>query len=144
MLRPPLPQYEPKLTDHNETIVHHILLYACGNASALPQGISDCYGADPAFSLCSKVIAGWAVGGPVSPPMRETGGEGGGAAGPRKAGRWGAGEGGLGRGLSGCPTSLHPTGLPVPRRCGIVHRDALGPPVDPAGDSLQQFPQPSR
>lgn len=78
MLRPPLPQYEPKLTDHNETIVHHILLYACGNASALPQGISDCYGADPAFSLCSKVIAGWAVGGPVSPPMRETGGEGGG------------------------------------------------------------------
>lgn len=77
MLRPPLPQYEPKLTDHNETIVHHILLYACGNASALPQGISDCYGADPAFSLCSKVIAGWAVGGPVSPRMRETGGGGG-------------------------------------------------------------------
>ncbi|XP_002721886.2 putative DBH-like monooxygenase protein 2 isoform X1 [Oryctolagus cuniculus] len=56
-------KFEPKLAPHNETMVHHILLYACGNASVLPTGISDCYGADPAFSLCSQVIAGWAVGG---------------------------------------------------------------------------------
>ncbi|XP_077020640.1 DBH-like monooxygenase protein 2 [Tamandua tetradactyla] len=56
-------KFEPKLMDHNETMVHHILVYACGNASALPTGISDCYGADPAFSLCSQVIVGWAVGG---------------------------------------------------------------------------------
>ncbi|OWK06258.1 hypothetical protein Celaphus_00012329 [Cervus elaphus hippelaphus] len=55
--------FEPKLVQHSETIVHHILVYACGNASALPTGISDCYGADPAFSLCSQVIVGWAVGG---------------------------------------------------------------------------------
>uniref|UniRef100_G1SD71 DOMON domain-containing protein n=1 Tax=Oryctolagus cuniculus TaxID=9986 RepID=G1SD71_RABIT len=60
-------KFEPKLAPHNETMVHHILLYACGNASVLPTGISDCYGADPAFSLCSQVIAGWAVGGTVSP-----------------------------------------------------------------------------
>ncbi|EPQ13200.1 DBH-like monooxygenase protein 2 [Myotis brandtii] len=56
-------KFEPKLVYHNETMVHHILVYACGNASALPTGISDCYGADPAFSLCSQVIVGWAVGG---------------------------------------------------------------------------------
>ncbi|XP_075413534.1 putative DBH-like monooxygenase protein 2 [Tenrec ecaudatus] len=56
-------KFEPKLTYHNETMVHHILVYACGNASTLPTGISDCYGADPAFSLCSQVIVGWAVGG---------------------------------------------------------------------------------
>ncbi|XP_020934851.1 DBH-like monooxygenase protein 2 [Sus scrofa] len=56
-------KFEPKLEPHNETMVHHILVYACGNASALPTGISDCYGADPAFSLCSQVIVGWAVGG---------------------------------------------------------------------------------
>lgn len=47
-------------------MVHHILVYACGNASALPTGVSDCYGADPAFSLCSQVVVGWAVGGTVS------------------------------------------------------------------------------
>uniref|UniRef100_A0A8C4LNH7 DOMON domain-containing protein n=1 Tax=Equus asinus TaxID=9793 RepID=A0A8C4LNH7_EQUAS len=56
-------KFEPKLVHHNETMVHHILVYACGNASTLPTGISDCYGADPAFSLCSQVIVGWAVGG---------------------------------------------------------------------------------
>uniref|UniRef100_A0A8D1T9X8 DOMON domain-containing protein n=1 Tax=Sus scrofa TaxID=9823 RepID=A0A8D1T9X8_PIG len=56
-------KFEPKLEPHNETMVHHILVYACGNASTLPTGISDCYGADPAFSLCSQVIVGWAVGG---------------------------------------------------------------------------------
>uniref|UniRef100_A0A9L0TQY6 Monooxygenase DBH like 2 n=1 Tax=Equus caballus TaxID=9796 RepID=A0A9L0TQY6_HORSE len=56
-------KFEPKLVHHNETMVHHILVYACGNASTLPTGISDCYGADPAFSLCSQVIMGWAVGG---------------------------------------------------------------------------------
>ncbi|XP_036994508.2 putative DBH-like monooxygenase protein 2 [Artibeus jamaicensis] len=56
-------KFEPKLMEHNQTMVHHILLYACGNASALPTGISDCYGADPAFSLCSQVVVGWAVGG---------------------------------------------------------------------------------
>uniref|UniRef100_A0A8C9D4T2 DOMON domain-containing protein n=1 Tax=Panthera leo TaxID=9689 RepID=A0A8C9D4T2_PANLE len=47
-------KFEPKLLKHNETMVHHILVYACGNASVLPTGISDCYGADPAFSLCSQ------------------------------------------------------------------------------------------
>ncbi|CAO2603308.1 DBH-like monooxygenase protein 2 [Lemmus lemmus] len=56
-------KYEPLLVERNETMVHHILVYACGNASVLPTGISECYGADPAFSLCSHVIAGWAVGG---------------------------------------------------------------------------------
>ncbi|XP_028914011.1 putative DBH-like monooxygenase protein 2 [Ornithorhynchus anatinus] len=56
-------KFEPKLTYHNETMVHHILVYACGNASVLPTGISDCYGSDPAFSLCSQVVIGWAIGG---------------------------------------------------------------------------------
>lgn len=73
-LPPSLTQFEPKLLEHNETMVHHILVYACGNASVLPTGISDCYGADPAFSLCSQVIVGWAVGGTVSPVMRDLGG----------------------------------------------------------------------
>ncbi|XP_019605410.2 putative DBH-like monooxygenase protein 2 [Rhinolophus sinicus] len=56
-------KFEPKVVTRNETMVHHIILYACGNASVLPTGISDCYGADPAFSLCSQIIVGWAVGG---------------------------------------------------------------------------------
>ncbi|XP_055979929.1 putative DBH-like monooxygenase protein 2 [Sorex fumeus] len=56
-------KFEPKLVEHDESMVHHILVYACGNASALPTGVSDCYGADPAFSLCSQVVVGWAVGG---------------------------------------------------------------------------------
>lgn len=62
-------QFEPMLVERNETMVHHILVYACGNASVLPTGIGECYGSDPAFSLCSHVIAGWAVGGLVSPEM---------------------------------------------------------------------------
>ncbi|XP_060040769.1 putative DBH-like monooxygenase protein 2, partial [Erinaceus europaeus] len=56
-------KFEPKLVEHNETMVHHILVYACGNASVLPTGVDDCYGANPSFSLCSQVIVGWAVGG---------------------------------------------------------------------------------
>ncbi|XP_010606010.1 putative DBH-like monooxygenase protein 2 [Fukomys damarensis] len=56
-------KFEPKLIDHNESMVHHILVYACGNASTLPTGINECYGFDPAFSLCSQIIVGWAVGG---------------------------------------------------------------------------------
>lgn len=47
-------------------MVHHILVYACGNASVLPSGVSDCYGADPDFALCSQIVVGWAVGGGVS------------------------------------------------------------------------------
>ncbi|XP_021501944.1 DBH-like monooxygenase protein 2 [Meriones unguiculatus] len=56
-------KFEPLLVERNETMVHHILVYACSNASVLPTGIGECYGSDPAFSLCSHVIAGWAVGG---------------------------------------------------------------------------------
>uniref|UniRef100_A0ABM5FCS0 DBH-like monooxygenase protein 2 n=1 Tax=Pogona vitticeps TaxID=103695 RepID=A0ABM5FCS0_9SAUR len=56
-------KFEPQITPRNITLVHHILVYACGNASALPSGVSDCYGADPAFALCSQVVVGWAVGG---------------------------------------------------------------------------------
>ncbi|KAB0404150.1 hypothetical protein E2I00_018882 [Balaenoptera physalus] len=58
-------KFEPKLVHHKETMVHHIVGYACNKASALPKGISDCYGAHPAFSLCSQVIVCWAVGGTV-------------------------------------------------------------------------------
>lgn len=54
------------ITPHNVTLIHHILVYACGNASVLPSGVSDCYGADPDFALCSQVLVGWAVGGGVS------------------------------------------------------------------------------
>nr|XP_008114864.1 PREDICTED: putative DBH-like monooxygenase protein 2 [Anolis carolinensis] len=56
-------KFEPRITPRNETLVHHILVYACGNASVLPTGVSDCYGADPDFALCSQVVVGWAVGG---------------------------------------------------------------------------------
>ncbi|XP_044274850.1 putative DBH-like monooxygenase protein 2 [Varanus komodoensis] len=56
-------KFEPMITPRNITVVHHILVYACGNGSVLPQGISDCYGADPDFALCSQVLVGWAVGG---------------------------------------------------------------------------------
>lgn len=59
-------QFEPVITPHNITLVHHILIYACGNASVLPSGIDDCYGANPDFALCSQVVVGWAVGGEVS------------------------------------------------------------------------------
>ncbi|XP_025932744.1 putative DBH-like monooxygenase protein 2 [Apteryx rowi] len=56
-------KFEPVITPHNITLVHHILVYACGNASVLPSGIDDCYGADPDFALCSQVLVGWALGG---------------------------------------------------------------------------------
>ncbi|XP_066468734.1 putative DBH-like monooxygenase protein 2 [Tiliqua scincoides] len=56
-------KFEPAITPRNQTMVHHILVYACGNASVLPSGVSDCYGADPDFSLCSQIVVGWAVGG---------------------------------------------------------------------------------
>ncbi|CAM9956596.1 unnamed protein product [Bubo scandiacus] len=56
-------KFEPVITPHNITLVHHILVYACGNASVLPNGIDDCYGANPDFALCSQVLVGWAVGG---------------------------------------------------------------------------------
>ncbi|XP_076769591.1 DBH-like monooxygenase protein 2 isoform X3 [Arvicanthis niloticus] len=56
-------KFEPILVERNETMVHHVLVYACGNSSVLPTGIGECYGSDPSFSLCSHVIAGWAVGG---------------------------------------------------------------------------------
>ncbi|XP_028940812.1 putative DBH-like monooxygenase protein 2 [Antrostomus carolinensis] len=56
-------KFEPVITPHNITLVHHILVYACGNASVLPTGIDDCYGANPDFALCSQVFVGWAVGG---------------------------------------------------------------------------------
>uniref|UniRef100_A0A663EFU7 DOMON domain-containing protein n=1 Tax=Aquila chrysaetos chrysaetos TaxID=223781 RepID=A0A663EFU7_AQUCH len=56
-------KFEPVVTPHNITLVHHILVYACGNASVLPGGIDDCYGANPDFALCSQVLVGWAVGG---------------------------------------------------------------------------------
>uniref|UniRef100_A0A8C6ZMR5 Putative DBH-like monooxygenase protein 2 n=1 Tax=Nothoprocta perdicaria TaxID=30464 RepID=A0A8C6ZMR5_NOTPE len=56
-------KFEPVLTPHNTTLVHHILVYACGSDSVLPSGIDDCYGADPDFALCSQVLVGWAVGG---------------------------------------------------------------------------------
>lgn len=59
-------QFEPVITPHNITLVHHILVYACGNASVLPSGVDDCYGANPDFALCSQVLVGWAVGGEVS------------------------------------------------------------------------------
>ncbi|XP_062984506.1 putative DBH-like monooxygenase protein 2 [Elgaria multicarinata webbii] len=56
-------KFEPVITPRNETMVHHILVYACGNASVLPHGVSDCYGGDPDFALCSQILVGWAVGG---------------------------------------------------------------------------------
>ncbi|KAM6420961.1 putative DBH-like monooxygenase protein 2 [Pluvialis apricaria] len=56
-------KFEHIITPHNITLVHHILVYACGNASVLPSGIDDCYGANPDFALCSQVLVGWAVGG---------------------------------------------------------------------------------
>nr|XP_009936782.1 PREDICTED: DBH-like monooxygenase protein 2 [Opisthocomus hoazin] len=56
-------KFEPVITPHNITLVHHILVYACGNASVLPSSIDDCYGPNPDFALCSQVLVGWAVGG---------------------------------------------------------------------------------
>uniref|UniRef100_A0A8C3JZ03 DOMON domain-containing protein n=1 Tax=Calidris pygmaea TaxID=425635 RepID=A0A8C3JZ03_9CHAR len=56
-------KFEPVITPHNISLVHHILVYACGNASVLPTGVDDCYGANPDFALCSQVLVGWAVGG---------------------------------------------------------------------------------
>ncbi|XP_009574381.1 PREDICTED: putative DBH-like monooxygenase protein 2 [Fulmarus glacialis] len=56
-------KFDPVITPHNITLVHHILIYGCGNASVLPSGIDDCYGANPDFSLCSQVLMGWAIGG---------------------------------------------------------------------------------
>uniref|UniRef100_A0A8C6XQF5 DOMON domain-containing protein n=1 Tax=Naja naja TaxID=35670 RepID=A0A8C6XQF5_NAJNA len=66
-------KFEPKITPRNITLVHHIIAYACGNESVLPSGVSDCYGADPDFSLCSQIMAGWAVGGGTYMFPNETG-----------------------------------------------------------------------
>ncbi|KAM9245548.1 LOW QUALITY PROTEIN: DBH-like monooxygenase protein 2 [Leptosomus discolor] len=55
-------KFEPVITPHNITLVHHVLVHACGNASTLPCGIDGCYGANPDFALCSQVLVGWAVG----------------------------------------------------------------------------------
>ncbi|KAM9276353.1 DBH-like monooxygenase protein 2 [Cariama cristata] len=49
-------KFEPVITCHNITLGHHILVYACGNASVLPSGIDDCYGAKPDFALCCQVL----------------------------------------------------------------------------------------
>ncbi|KAM9293366.1 LOW QUALITY PROTEIN: DBH-like monooxygenase protein 2 [Morus bassanus] len=59
-------KFEPVKAPHNITLVHHVLV-ACGNASVLPSGIDDCYGASPDFALCSQVLVGWAVGGEQFP-----------------------------------------------------------------------------
>uniref|UniRef100_A0A8D0GG03 DOMON domain-containing protein n=1 Tax=Sphenodon punctatus TaxID=8508 RepID=A0A8D0GG03_SPHPU len=56
-------KFGPIITPRNISLVHHILVYACGNHSVLPSGVSDCYGADPDFALCSQVLVGWAIGG---------------------------------------------------------------------------------
>uniref|UniRef100_A0A8C5WU91 DOMON domain-containing protein n=1 Tax=Laticauda laticaudata TaxID=8630 RepID=A0A8C5WU91_LATLA len=66
-------KFEPKITPRNITLVHHIIAYACGNESVLPSGVSDCYGADPDFSLCSQIMVGWAVGGGTYVFPNETG-----------------------------------------------------------------------
>ncbi|OPJ80540.1 hypothetical protein AV530_010837 [Patagioenas fasciata monilis] len=59
-------KFEPVITPHNITLVHHILVYACGNAIVLPSDVGDCYGANSDFSLCSQVLVGWAVGGEMN------------------------------------------------------------------------------
>ncbi|KAG8523360.1 putative DBH-like monooxygenase protein 2 [Galemys pyrenaicus] len=113
-------KFEPKLVEHNESMVHHILVYACGNASALPAGINECYGADPAFSLCSQVVVGWAVGGTVSPGAGNM---------QRPGGTWEAG--GLGAApssQSSCDqTSLPPQSYQFPDDVGV----SIGTPLDP-------------
>ncbi|KAM9324561.1 putative DBH-like monooxygenase protein 2 [Gastrophryne carolinensis] len=44
-------------------IVHHILIYGCGNDIDFSSDIGDCYGNDPRYARCMNSLFGWAVGG---------------------------------------------------------------------------------
>lgn len=59
-------QYEPIVDPDTVGIVHHILIYICGNNTIPTSDIGDCYGNDARFSQCMSATLGWAVGGEVS------------------------------------------------------------------------------
>ncbi|XP_066457807.1 DBH-like monooxygenase protein 2 [Eleutherodactylus coqui] len=56
-------RYEPMYDPDTIGIVHHILVYICGNNVIPTSDIGDCYGSDPRFSQCMSATLGWAVGG---------------------------------------------------------------------------------
>nr|XP_033779883.1 DBH-like monooxygenase protein 2 isoform X2 [Geotrypetes seraphini] len=55
--------YDPLLDPNSADMIHHILVYACGNNTNVTSEVGECYGSDPTFTQCSQVIFGWAVGG---------------------------------------------------------------------------------
>ncbi|XP_075698811.1 putative DBH-like monooxygenase protein 2 [Rhinoderma darwinii] len=44
-------------------IVHHILIYICGNTTIPTSDVGPCYGSDSRYSQCMTATFGWAVGG---------------------------------------------------------------------------------
>ncbi|XP_040217656.1 putative DBH-like monooxygenase protein 2 [Rana temporaria] len=65
-------RYELIVDPDSVGIVHHILIYGCGNNLEFSSEIGACYGSDTRYSKCMNSLFGWAVGGEVfdfSPDM---------------------------------------------------------------------------
>ncbi|XP_072280436.1 putative DBH-like monooxygenase protein 2 isoform X1 [Pyxicephalus adspersus] len=58
-------RYEPINDPNGIGIVHHILIYGCGNNLKFSSEIGDCYGNDPRYAKCMNSMFGWAIGGEV-------------------------------------------------------------------------------
>ncbi|XP_056385762.1 DBH-like monooxygenase protein 2 isoform X2 [Hyla sarda] len=56
-------KYEPVEDPDTIGIVHHILIYVCGNNTILMSDVGDCYGSDSRYAQCMSATFGWAVGG---------------------------------------------------------------------------------
>ncbi|XP_069837867.1 DBH-like monooxygenase protein 2 [Dendropsophus ebraccatus] len=56
-------RYEPIEDPDTIGIVHHILIYVCGNNTTIMSTVGDCYGSDARYSQCMSATFGWAVGG---------------------------------------------------------------------------------
>ncbi|KAM5132145.1 putative DBH-like monooxygenase protein 2 [Mantella aurantiaca] len=56
-------RYEQIIDPDSVGIVHHILIYFCGNNLNFSSEVGDCYGNDPRYAKCMNSVLGWAVGG---------------------------------------------------------------------------------
>ncbi|KAM5132146.1 putative DBH-like monooxygenase protein 2 [Mantella aurantiaca] len=56
-------RYEQIIDPDSVGIVHHILIYFCGNNLNFSSEVGDCYGNDPRYAKCMNAVLGWAVGG---------------------------------------------------------------------------------
>ncbi|XP_068114999.1 putative DBH-like monooxygenase protein 2 [Hyperolius riggenbachi] len=64
-------RYEPINDPDSDEIVHHILIYGCGNSIDFSPEVGDCYGSDPRYAKCMNSMFGWAIGGePIDYPRQ--------------------------------------------------------------------------